>query len=85
MNNPYTFADKQKTYGTVHLSIDGNCGCALVGENLMEGEAEFVCIDDAPEIYTELRDKEKWSMTQAHKRLCDRLGVQLGFYTGGNF
>lgn len=27
------------------LSVDGNCGCALLGENLQEGEAEFVEID----------------------------------------
>ncbi|PCJ24130.1 MAG: hypothetical protein COA96_10315 [SAR86 cluster bacterium] len=33
--------------GGVHLSIDGNCGCALLGVNLQEGEAEFVEIDEA--------------------------------------
>jgi hypothetical protein len=27
------------------LSIDGNCGCALLGTNLQEGEAEFVEIE----------------------------------------
>ena len=68
-------------YGTAVLSMDGNCGCCLVGINLMEGEAEFVCIDDAPPIHENIRDKEKWAMTQAHKRLCARLGVQLGYYT----
>jgi len=66
--------------GTINLSIDGNCGCALLGENLMEGEAEFVCVDDSPDRLTDIRDKERWAMTQAHKRLCGRLGVQHGFY-----
>jgi hypothetical protein len=27
------------------LSIDGNCACALLGEDLQSGEAEFVEID----------------------------------------
>lgn len=27
------------------LGVDGNCGFALLGENLQEGEAEFVEID----------------------------------------
>lgn len=65
---------------TVRLSMDGNCGCALLGPDLMEGHVEFVCLDDAPPIYTHKSDKEKWAMTQAHKRLCQRLGRQLGYY-----
>ena len=65
---------------TVILTMDGNCGCALLGENIQEGEAEFVCIDDAPDIYTNIKDKERWAITQAHKRLCKRLGKQFGYY-----
>jgi hypothetical protein len=29
-------------YGRAELGIDGNCGFALIGPNLQEGEAEFV-------------------------------------------
>lgn len=29
-------------YGRAELGIDGNCGFALLGPNLQEGEAEFV-------------------------------------------
>ena len=30
------------------LGIDGNCGFALLGENIQEGESEFVEIIDEP-------------------------------------
>lgn len=65
---------------TVWLSMDGNCGCALLGENLQEGESEFVCVDDAPDIWTHPQDKERWAIAQAYKRLCARLGTTFGYY-----
>lgn len=40
------------------LSVDGNAGCALLGENLQEGEAEFVVINrrsDEPLHLAEIR------------------------------
>ena len=73
-------AHKKIKYTTAVISMDGNMACCLVGENLQEGEAEFVDPQEAPDIYTCLKDKEKWAMTQAHKRLCTRLGVRLGYY-----
>jgi hypothetical protein len=33
----------------VILSVDGNAGCALLGENLQEGEAEFVVVEPRPD------------------------------------
>ncbi len=70
---------------SVALSMDGNCGCALLGPNLQDGEAEFVCIDDAPEVHKgNVKSCERWAMAQAHKRLCKRLGEQLRYhYTEG--
>ncbi len=65
---------------TATLGIDGNAGFALVGPDLQEGEAEFVCIDDAPERWTALRDKQCWAATQALRRLEARLGGRLGYY-----
>lgn len=64
--------------GTVRLSIDGNCGCALLGENLQEGEAEFVCADDAPAQYTGTQ-RFKWACTQAFRALEKRLDKRLGY------
>jgi len=31
------------------LSVDGNAGCALLGENLQEGEVEFVTVEQRPD------------------------------------
>lgn len=71
------------------LGIDGNCGFALIGENLQEGEAEFVQIppvtyEDVPdshhERYTgECRKAQEmnnklWAAKEAHRRLRLRLG-----------
>lgn len=59
------------------LSVDGNCGCALLGENLQEGEAEFVEIDckepQWTKAYREAAWKACWSAYQRLKaRLSDR-------------
>ena len=64
----------------VIISMDGNFGCALLGENLQEGDAEFVCVDDAPPCWTHPYDKERWAMAQAFRRLCSRHGKQFGYY-----
>lgn len=63
---------------SVALSMDGNCGCALLGENLQEGEAEFVCVDDVPRYHGVPipTNPERWAMTQAYKRLQKRLGFE---------
>ena len=63
---------------TIHLSIDGDHACALLGENLQEGEAEFVKVDD-----TKSRYSKNIAARKALKALCDRLGKgQLGYYVG---
>ena len=64
------------------IGMDGNCGYCLLGKNIQEGEVEFVCVDDAPEIHKEngIRAMERWAMAQAHKRLCKRLGKQIPYY-----
>lgn len=54
------------------LSVDGNAGCALLGANLQEGEAEFVtveCRDDEHISQAEVR-----ACYQALKALRNRLG-----------
>ena len=54
--------------GGVSLSIDGNAGCALLGVNLQEGEAEFVTIDE-----DELKDGYKVAAKRAMIRALNKL------------
>lgn len=68
---------------TVWLSIDGDHVCALVDlklpsgkmPDLQNGEAEFVKIEDMND-----RRSRRTAMFAAYKKLCDRLGSQLGYY-----
>lgn len=78
------------------LGIDGNCGFALLGRDLQEGEAEFVEIpavqpDNSThhERYTQERTMERrqgarlWAAKQALFRLRARLGKPtLSYYFG---
>ena len=64
----------------VTLMLDGNAGCALLGENLQEGEAEFVTVTDADLALT----GEGWHhYPKAAVRAChaayDRLLKRLGY------
>lgn len=59
------------------LMVDGNCGCALLGVNLQEGEAEFVEIaarKDEP-----LHEAEVRACWAAFKKLKERLGRDLTY------
>ena len=65
------------------LSIDGNYACALLGENLQEGEAEFVEI-----IYPDGKnasDAYKWERAAAFRalyKLRERLGTEITYALG---
>ena len=64
--------------GGVHLSIDGNAGCALLGPNIQEGEAEFVVIDK-----TEKNDGYKpaaWRAVVRAKRALEKRCYPDGEY-----
>jgi hypothetical protein len=52
------------------LGIDGDCGFALLGEDLQLGEAVFVKISEAPKSST---NPESWAATQAYRKLQARL------------
>jgi hypothetical protein len=59
------------------LGIDGNCGFALLGDNLQEGEAEFV------EIPENSSSGKQWAAKQALLKLRERLGrPELPYYFG---
>jgi hypothetical protein len=65
-------------YGRAVLTIDGNCGCALLGENLQEGEAEFVEIEEG-----RYPDTHLVACKKALHKLRERLGLsELSYYFG---
>lgn len=66
----------------IQLFFDGNEACALLGSNLQEGESEFVNPDHAPQIVKEkgLEACSMWAITQAKRRLEERLGYKSPHY-----
>lgn len=73
------------------LGVDGNAGFALLGENLQEGEAEFVEIDlpvsasKDPKRYhnAEWCSAAKRATTKAYRALKARLpGREFSYYLG---
>jgi len=74
---------------SVALFMDGDCGCALLGEDLQSGEAEFVCVKDVPKFHGVPIPScpERWAMKQAYDRLIKRLGgerLRYHYPYGGN-
>jgi hypothetical protein len=60
----------------VVLSVDGNCGCALLGGNIQEGDAEFVEIlypDPSCTWSGEAKKAERTACFQALHKLRQRL------------
>ena len=73
------------------LGIDGNCGFALLGENLQEGEAEFVEIalpaeaskDPGRYHHSEWVKAAKRAATTAYRQLKARLpDREFSYYLG---
>lgn len=76
MTNP-----KEKEMQRAELGIDGNAGFALIGENIQEGECEFVTVDqrnDEPLHVAECR-----AATKAYNNLKERLGIEHLSYSIG--
>ena len=63
------------------LGIDGNCGFALLGEDLQVGEAEFVKVPPEDGIRS-LHQRECWAATKAYTNLKKRLGIPMSYYIG---
>jgi hypothetical protein len=77
---PFTYLELLQKYGRAELGVDGNCGFALLGGDLQEGEAEFVEIE-----YNESKSYicELAACKKALQKLRDRLGMsKLSFYFG---
>jgi hypothetical protein len=72
----------------VELGVDGNCGFALLGVNIQEGEAEFVEFvefDDSPDYGTneELLGRKLSACKEALAKLRKRLNrPDLNYYFG---
>jgi len=65
-------------YGRAQLGIDGNCGFALIGPDLQEGESVFVEILEGRE-----PDNQLVACKEALKRLRLKVGYpELNFYFG---
>jgi hypothetical protein len=85
-------------YGRAQLGIDGNCGFALLGSDLQEGEAEFVEIAEVDRSTPPATRHEQFTgevenargrgaklsaCQQAMAKLRERLGVPgLSYYFG---
>lgn len=63
------------------LGVDGNCGFALVGPNIQEGEAEFE--EFAGDVRTsEGARQAKLAINRAYRRLKARLDRSISYYIG---
>lgn len=66
------------------LGVDGNCGYALLGENIQEGEAEFEPIKDfGSEWHAEQHRQAKLAINRAYQRLKARLPDRTFSYVLG--
>lgn len=65
------------------LDVDGNCGFALLGENLQEGEAEFEEIATKEPVGTiEWTRQAKLAINRAFTRLKARIDCPISYYIG---
>lgn len=63
------------------LGVDGNCGFALVGPNIQEGEAEFEVF--AGDVKTSEGSRQaKLAINRAYQRLKARLGRPISYFIG---
>ena len=59
------------------LGIDGNCGFALLGENIQEGESEFEeIVTDEPTWSSGYATVARYAINRAYQRLKTRLGLE---------
>lgn len=66
------------------LGVDGNAGFALLGENIQEGEAEFITIEcKEPQWTTEWHAAAVAATSAAYRKLRDRLPDRhFSYYLG---
>lgn len=65
------------------LGIDGNCGFALLGPNIQEGEAEFEEFRATTQNPDPNSDgAKKQAISRAYRRLKERIGRPISYYIG---
>ena len=71
-------------YGRAELGIDGNCGFALLGPNIQEGEVEFIeFANTAKDALVAPLDAKLVACKLALKKLKERLDLpELSYYLG---
>ena len=63
------------------LGVDGNCGFALLGEDIQAGEAEFVKIESEEPVWTAAWERAaNKACNLAYLRLHGRLGSRVFTY-----
>jgi len=95
MNTQYAVCgDDSDRIERAELGVDGNCGFALLGKDLQEGEAEFVEIDlpiGASKSPARYHDAEwctaaKQAANKAFKKLKERLSpMVISYYLGSSY
>lgn len=70
--------DSEYIYERAEVGVDGNCGYALLGPNLQDGECEFVEVlyspDESP------YDSERRAWGEALSNLRNRLGAFIPYF-----
>lgn len=66
-------------YGRAELGVDGNCGFALLGGDLQEGESDFVEITEPTECVNNQISAAKRALYKLRDRLCI---PDLSYYLG---
>jgi hypothetical protein len=74
-------AELEKSVGGIWLSMDGNCGCALIGENIVEGECEISELRDKDIKEYGERGAERMAMVRALNQLRERFGYNVRYNT----
>ncbi len=59
------------------LGVDGNCGFAVIGQNIQEGEVEFEVIDTSEPRWTSAwHVASNLAINKSYQRLKKRLGLE---------
>ncbi len=69
--------DNDYAYDRAEVGIDGNCGYALLGPNIQEGECEFVEIEGSDDSDIDI-ERRAWG--KALFKLSERLGGHISYF-----
>lgn len=70
-------SDHRYIYERAEVGIDGNCGYALLGYNIQEGEVEFIQIEPSDDPFIDIYHRAWW---YALLKLRTRLGGHIPYF-----